>query len=73
MIPNHFNTKMAPEVHELTQTAFVIPVRLQISSSKALTLGPEVIQPELSESITSSITSLSTKGGENLIFCGLKI
>ena len=37
---------IAPVVHEFTHSACCVPVSFVISSSKAFTLGPVVIQPE---------------------------
>ena len=66
--PNQRSIIIAAEVQEFTQSTSLAPENCLISSSKALTLGPVVIQPERKESTTSLITSSLTYGGENGIF-----
>ena len=62
---------MAPDVHELTHSTRCAPESLPISSYKAFTLGPVVIQPDFKESTTSLMTLSSMYGGEKGIFISL--
>ena len=64
---------MAPEVQELTVKTEPAPESFWISDSRALHLGPVVIHPDRSVSVTSLITASSIKGGKNGIFIILAI
>lgn len=65
--PNQRSMRIAPEVQELTHSTLFTPDILPISSSKAFTLGPVVIHPDLRESTTSLMTLSSMYGGEMVL------